>query len=46
MVDLHWKFTAQEAIQLIDQLAPAFGLTGADVDALFKSKPEYPLLGP
>ena len=22
MVDLHWKFTAQEAIQLIDQLAP------------------------
>lgn len=22
MVDLHWKFTAQEAVQLIDQLAP------------------------
>ena len=22
MVDLHWKFTAQEAIQLVDQLAP------------------------
>ena len=22
MVDLHWKFTAQEAIQLIDQLTP------------------------
>ena len=22
MVDLHWKFTAQEAIQLIDQLSP------------------------
>lgn len=22
MVDLHWKFTAQEAVQIIDQLAP------------------------
>ena len=37
-----WEYANyfERAHPLIDQLAPAFGLTGADVDALFKSKPE------
>lgn len=38
-----WEYANyfERAHPLIDQLAPAFGLTSADVDALFKSKPEY-----
>lgn len=43
-----WEYANyfERAHPLIDQLAPAFGLTSADVDALFKSKPEYPLIAP
>jgi crotonobetainyl-CoA:carnitine CoA-transferase CaiB-like acyl-CoA transferase len=43
-----WEYSnyVERAHPMLDQLAPSFGLTGADIDALFKSKPEYPLIGP
>jgi hypothetical protein len=43
-----WEYSnyVERAHPMLDQLAPSFGLTPADIDALFKSKPEYPLIGP
>lgn len=43
-----WEYSnyVERAHPMLDQLAPSFGLTSADIDAIFKSKPEYPLIGP
>lgn len=43
-----WEYAnyVERAHPMLDQLAPSFGLTSADIDAIFKSKPEYPLIGP
>ena len=41
-----WEYAnyMERAHPMLDQLAPAFGLTSADVDALFKSKAEWHLM--
>jgi hypothetical protein len=38
-----WEYAnyMERAHPMLDALAPAFGLTSADVDALFKGKPEF-----
>jgi hypothetical protein len=43
-----WEYSnyVERAHPMLDQLAPSFGLTSASIDAIFKSKPEYPLIGP
>ena len=43
-----WEYSnyVERAHPMLDQLAPNFDITPADIDALFKSKPEYPVIGP
>jgi hypothetical protein len=43
-----WEYSnyVERAHPMLDQLAPSFGLTHEDLDAIFKGKPEYPLIGP
>ncbi len=42
-----WEYAnyTLRAHPMLDQLAPAFGLTPADIDAIFKSKPEFHTFG-
>jgi hypothetical protein len=43
-----WEYSnyVERAHPMLDQLAPSFDMTAADIDAIFKSKPEYPMIGP
>jgi hypothetical protein len=43
-----WEYSnyVERAHPMLDQLAPNFNLVPADIDAIFKSKPEYPMIGP
>jgi hypothetical protein len=42
-----WEYSnyVLRAHPTLEQLAPIFGKTAADLDAIFKSKPEYPVIG-
>lgn len=42
-----WEYANyfERAHPMLDQLAPAFGLNSGDVNAIYRGKPEYPMMG-